>query len=246
MDDDTQKTEDIVEVTPVPEPAQEVESVEVEKPARKKRNTAKAKGNSMERRVAKALSLWLTNGEKNNVFGRSPMSGGTWTSADRRGADTNLPGDIAAASPLAYGFLMHFSIEVKHNEMLVLSEYLLGAGKGYLTQSIMKTAEQAVRAGLWWMFIGKQNRRPTFLITNREAGEVIVGLAPHLSAHWLFNGTTLLTNFEETLDELSPEEFIEAIRNIREPKPAPKPVLVRRPIAVMPTRQPMPRRELRG
>lgn len=181
-----------------------------------------AKGSSFERKVGKQLSLWLTYQEKGSIFSRNVGSGGAWTRADARGAELNMPGDLAAAHPLAFDFLRHFSVEVKHNARLVLSEYLLSkTGKDFISQAISKVITQSERMGLYWMFIGKQDRRPAFLMMNSEAGEAAVAAGID-TAHQLFDGSITMVAFDDLL-ALDPQAFMNVIdlkRGVVKPPPA--------------------------
>lgn len=215
---------------------------------RRKRNASAQKGSSWERRVGRDLSNWLTYGERANIFTRNVMSGGQWTAADKRGAETNLPGDIAAAHPLAFDFLKHFSVEVKHNQRLVLSEYLLSkTGRDFIAVAIQKVIVQSERAGLYWMFIGRQNRRPPFIIMNDLAGDAVDACNddPTLTHRLFGNARHLMMNFEDFL-KLDPQGFMNVISHKRTPAPAPPPRrrLVE-PTPIARREPPMPRRELR-
>lgn len=202
-----------------------------------------AKGSSFERNVGKQLSLWLTGGERNNLFNRNVLSGGQWTSAVARGKtgkELNLPGDLAAAHPQAFEFLKWFCIEVKHNNMLMLGTYLLDdKNKSFIGQVITKVAEQSERAGLHWIFIGKQDRRATFAIMDNVVGDKVLSLEPKLSYHWLFNGTVFLVRFADLLAQVDADRLLATFA-------PPKPVVVRRviPPAVMQQRVVLPRRPL--
>lgn len=223
-----------------------VEPTEAPVKARRKRGgrSSAQKGSAFERKVGKSLSLWLTYQERGSLFSRNVGSGGAWTRADARGAEVNLPGDLAAAHPLAFDFLKHFSVEVKHNARLVLSEYLLSkTGKDFISQAISKVITQSERVGLYWMFIGKQDRRPPFLITNRETGDIAQATGVD-TVHTLFNGVFVMMNFDEFLT-IDPQEFINGINHKRN---GVRPSLQRRPVmerrAVPPAPKPMQRRSL--
>ena len=73
-----------------------------------------AKGGNFEREVAKLLSLWWTDGKREDVFYRSQASGGRFTSRRKTGKDTALQGgDITASDPIGEPLVKEWSIELK-------------------------------------------------------------------------------------------------------------------------------------
>lgn len=75
----------------------------------------KAKGSSFERAVCKALSLWVTYNERDDVLWRSALSGGRFTTS-RKKKDSGLEhvaGDICAVHSDGYAFVDFFYIECK-------------------------------------------------------------------------------------------------------------------------------------
>ena len=72
------------------------------------------KGGQFERDIARTLSLWWTNGERDNVFWRSSMSGGRATVRARKGQNTNyLAGDLTATDPIGAPLIESTVIELK-------------------------------------------------------------------------------------------------------------------------------------
>jgi hypothetical protein len=73
-----------------------------------------SKGGSFENEVASKLSLWFTNGARDDVFGRSDASGGRFTARKKRGKDTaNQGGDITFTDVIGEPLIKIWSIEVK-------------------------------------------------------------------------------------------------------------------------------------
>ena len=75
----------------------------------------KAKGSSFERKICKALSLWVTYNERDDVLWRSALSGGRFTNL-RKKQDTGLEhvaGDICAVHADGYAFVDWFYVECK-------------------------------------------------------------------------------------------------------------------------------------
>jgi len=72
------------------------------------------KGGSCEREVAAMLSLWWTEGMRDDVFYRSHASGARFTQRKKIGKDTaNQSGDITCTDPEGQLFIDTFSIEIK-------------------------------------------------------------------------------------------------------------------------------------
>ena len=73
-----------------------------------------AKGGGFEREIAVLLSKWWTEGERDDVFGRSDGSGGRFTARKKRGKDTaNQGGDITFIDSIGEPLIAAWSIEAK-------------------------------------------------------------------------------------------------------------------------------------
>lgn len=73
-----------------------------------------AKGGNFEREIAKVLSLWWSEGLRDDVFYRSHASGGRFTMRRKSGKDTALQGgDITASDPIGEPLVREWSIEIK-------------------------------------------------------------------------------------------------------------------------------------
>ena len=79
----------------------------------------KQSGNSFEREWAKKISLWITNGERNDCLWRTSNSGGKATVT---GSDTQC-GDLHAVRPEAQPFCDLFSIELKNYKPIQLFHF---------------------------------------------------------------------------------------------------------------------------
>jgi hypothetical protein len=74
----------------------------------------KAKGSSFEREIAKSLSLWWSEGKRDDIFYRTQSSGGRYTSRKKSGKNTDMQaGDIAATVADGEPLLREWSIEIK-------------------------------------------------------------------------------------------------------------------------------------
>jgi len=73
-----------------------------------------AKGSSYERKICKLLSVWWTEGERDDVFWRTAGSGARATSRRKQGKHTfGQTGDVQATDPIGQPLIDLFSIELK-------------------------------------------------------------------------------------------------------------------------------------
>jgi len=76
--------------------------------------SSKGKGSSFEREIAVKLSLWWSEGKRDDVFFRSSNSGGRFTVRNKVNKDTFLgSGDIVASDPSGKPLMDKWSIEAK-------------------------------------------------------------------------------------------------------------------------------------
>lgn len=177
----------------------------------------KMKGNSWEREVGRDLSMWLTDGQRTNIFARNVLSGGGFTVTTAKGVETpNIPGDLMAASPLAFAFLSMFSIECKNTESIDLDGFLYDTkGKSFLMKTIVHTKAQADAHGVAWLIIAKQNRQEPFVLTEQHIGrEIIFASAfPHLiKYHLLHTNKYMMMPFDHFTRLSNATRFVNGIR----------------------------------
>lgn len=124
----------------------------------------KAKGASFERDVCKKLSLWITQGKREDCFWRSAMSGGRATVGRRKGADhQRQAGDITATSPEGHVLTDKWYIECKNVKDLAITAALFN-GIGALAKFWLEAVEQATHFKRMPMIIAKQNMQKTVVI----------------------------------------------------------------------------------
>jgi hypothetical protein len=71
-----------------------------------------AKGGSFEREISEELSLWFTQGERDDIFGRSDGSGGRFTRRKNKGTESQA-GDITFTDPEGWPLIQLWNIEAK-------------------------------------------------------------------------------------------------------------------------------------
>lgn len=126
----------------------------------------KQKGASFERLVCKHLSLWITEGAKQDVFWRSAMSGGRSTVLNRKGvAAADQSGDISAVAPEGHALISKFFVECKFYRDLSLLSFVFGHARGKLHEFWRVAQQEAAKHKKMPMLVAKQNlERPIVLL----------------------------------------------------------------------------------
>lgn len=124
----------------------------------------KGKGSGFERVVCKLLSLWVSNGQREDLFWRSAMSGGRATVGRRKGKDhAHHAGDISATHPQGHRLTDHWYIECKAYRNLAIEGALLSGG-GALAKFWRETCAQATAHKKLPMLIAKQNNTKILML----------------------------------------------------------------------------------
>lgn len=159
-----------------------------------KAGAGKAKGSSFERVVCRRLSLWLSNGERDDLLWRSSMSGGRATVQFKSGkVNLTQSGDVSAVGHGAYEFCERTFIEVKHYREL-------GIGRGFVCNTgtlygFWETVcRESVKYGKIPLLIARQNLYPTLAITH-FGSPIFPSRPPIVLNEWLadvhmFDGVT--------------------------------------------------------
>lgn len=86
----------------------------LDKNSKSKAGSGKSKGSGFEREVASKLSLWFSDGERDDIFYRSHSSGGRFTMRAKAKKDTAYQsGDITCSDPCGKSLIDKWSIECK-------------------------------------------------------------------------------------------------------------------------------------
>lgn len=73
-----------------------------------------SKGGTYENEIANKLSLWFTDGKRDDIFGRSDGSGGRFTSRRKKGKDTaNMAGDLTFTDVEGEPLIKIWNLELK-------------------------------------------------------------------------------------------------------------------------------------
>jgi hypothetical protein len=124
----------------------------------------KQKGSEFERVICKALSLWVSEGHKEDLFWRSAMSGGRATVANKAGSSLgHHAGDISTTSAQGASLTDRFYIEAKFYRSLQWDRFLLndsGIVAGFWAEAIKQAAIYKRQP----ILIAKQNRLATLIM----------------------------------------------------------------------------------
>lgn len=132
---------------------------------------AKAKGNLLENRIAKELSLWLTAQERADVLERSPASGAKFTTHAKRQRDYgNIAGDLIATDEQGYLLINRFVIEVKHRDEdgINAANLIFQTSNSGLVEFWRKLLTECQQTKKHPMLIFRQNNRPIMLCLSQQ------------------------------------------------------------------------------
>lgn len=132
-----------------------------------------AKGGDFEREIAKELSLWWTNGERDDVFWRTDGSGGRATNRFKQGkATANSYGDLTFIDPVGKPFIDQFLLELKrgYSNTISILYTIDGRCKTYDLFNFWAQAERdRVLAGRpWSILIFRRDRLQVCAMINKS------------------------------------------------------------------------------
>lgn len=153
-----------------------------------------SKGSAFERSFCKELSLWLTDGAKDDVFWRSSQSGGRATERAKKGLKTaGSYGDIAATDPIGAPFLSWLTLELKRGNSHGTPWELLASNKRSSARvrpfeaCILQARESAIQAGSFsWMLVLRRDHSKTLVFLPNMAWKAFRLQAPLFESSAVF------------------------------------------------------------
>lgn len=134
----------------------------------KTKGGGKAKGASFERFVCRRLSLWVSKGEREDLFWRSAMSGGRATLQLKRDViNLTQSGDMTAIAPEGFALCQQCLFEYKSYRDLDIDSSLLRS-RGRLRHFWFDTVKAAEKYGKVPVLVAKQNLFPVLLVCPRD------------------------------------------------------------------------------
>lgn len=162
----------------------------------------KGKGSGFERKIAKALSLWITEGRDSTQLIRSVLSGG-WTRGQKSEGGFRHVGDLAPNGPVGERFRRLFAVECKHRRDINLyGLWTCGETSGTILGWWSKLIADSQVAEVSPMLIFCSNRMP--IMVGMRSEQVPAVSTGHAYFSWLKLG---IFPFEELL-KLPPEPFL--------------------------------------
>ena len=135
------------------------------------------KGGKFERESSRRLSLWVTQGRRDDIFWRSSTSGARATVQLRKGiVNLSQSGDISAIDPEGYEFIRTTFVEMKHRKDLSIDRGIV-CGTGDLANFWRRAVEEAAKYGKRPLLVARQNLYPTLAITSHD-GEAVFDAEP--------------------------------------------------------------------
>ena len=129
----------------------------------------KGKGSAFEREVCRRLSLWLSQGQRDDLLWRSAMSGGRATVQFRQGKmNLTQSGDVSAVGQGAFEFCERVFTECKYYRALQIDRGII-CGTGSLVKFWEKAVEEAFKYNKQPLLIAKQNLYPPLAIVKIAA-----------------------------------------------------------------------------
>ena len=123
----------------------------------------KQKGNNFEREIAKKLSRWITNDERDDILDRSHGSG-------LKSTVTGSPvqaGDICAVHKLGFPFVNKYIVECKNRRDYRLQDLIYWRERSRIIKDWRKLLRECKNFNRIPLFIIKNFRCPTLLGTNK-------------------------------------------------------------------------------
>jgi hypothetical protein len=193
------------------------------KRTRRKSTKGRTKGQIYEREVCKQLSLWWTDGKRDDVFWRSANSGATATSRTKKKRTTfGQYGDVQAIDPIGQPLIDMFTIEIKRGYSNFTIQDIFDKpeheGPSETENFIEQAAKSSMEAGTpAWMIIVRRDRKDavTLLKRTKKIKHILDLLRGHIYPHGTFNfynksDTKFHRVFVTTLSnlfEIDPDKF---------------------------------------
>lgn len=167
---------------------------------------SKNKGGSFERKICKLLSLWYSEGKRDDIFYRSASSGAMATMRFKKGkTTTGQSGDITSTDIEGIKFIEQVSIELKHYKTFSL-DFLLFNKPTKVRDWWEQCICDANRTSKYPLLIIKKNGLPEIIIYNYKFKNVLDDYTGKIQYQSFMMNTDLL--FATTLDNflsISPE-----------------------------------------
>lgn len=187
------------------------------------------KGIPFERKISKDLSLWWSDGERDDIFWRTTTSGGRATTRRKTKKKTfGQSGDIQATDPIGQPLIDLCNIELKRgynkNTIADLLDKAPGAALQRFEKWVLKAEDDCADSAFSWLIISQRDRReplvfyPAFLqYFLYGEGKAKVNY-PSASIQAIMNGESKLIyvcTLDAFLETCKPSNVRRALRRLR-------------------------------
>jgi hypothetical protein len=170
------------------------------------------KGSGYERDVCRQLSRWWTNGERDDVFWRTPGSGAMATSRAKQGKQTfGQFGDVQAVDPVGAQLISWATIEIKRGYSGESFGAILDGPCSQWGKWVEKAESDSRRAiSEGWAIIAKRDRRmpviccPAYLYESIDMPDPANTLGGPVAVICWEGRDLVVARFEEFLREVTP------------------------------------------
>ena len=182
-----------------------------------KKKNSKSKGSSFERTVAKQLSLWVSNGKRDDHFWRTAGSGSRSTIRSKKGKLTEGgSGDICSMSMETKIFTDALIFECKHLKNLNLWSFITHTMSDTYYGYWKELTEKAKQEEKIPVLIAKENNKPTLFITNSDLSDKITFFFStdiELKAEFGSGDDKICIYYLDDILSLSPDCFISLLKD---------------------------------
>jgi hypothetical protein len=172
------------------------------------------KGSKFERDICKELSLWWSNGLRDDIFWRTAGSGARAKVRGRKNKQTSgQHGDIGATDPIGAPLIDLITIELKRGYSKHTIADLLDKPKNGGKQVYEEWIEQAVEShqhakSMTWMIIVKRDRREALVIMPTS---LAVSLHVNSMITPMFSCKVTITGLILQITSITLQEFLDSV-----------------------------------
>ena len=177
-----------------------------------KPGSGKSKGGGFEREVAAKLSLWFSEGERDDIFYRSHSSGGRFTMRRKTSKDTAYQsGDITCSDPIGKGLINEWSIECKtgYGKWDILDMLDSNQKVTQIEMFFTQCQEDALKCSKRPILIFRRNSRKVCICMSRDYFSYLKDLfGEYDDIHiFVYRNNLVILKFDEFLNWSNPSQF---------------------------------------
>lgn len=167
-----------------------------------------SKGAAFERQICKILSLWISNNEHEDVFWRSPLSGGRFTvSSKKSNSNIKHSGDVSITDTKGQKLIDKFNIELKFYKSLNIEGLIFNTKSG-IRSFWDQTLRDSRLSKKLPMLIAKQNTKNPLLILNSDGVKFFKRKKCNIGVISVINDIDMhISDFYSELKNIDPKIF---------------------------------------